>query len=364
MARDVDSEKEHWLLKAYREGRRDFSGVCLSPYGRETYAFDGADLRDLNLTHAEIKKTSFSGCSLDGASFEGCSLHSVYFDRLQESHAVILDKVHSENTTFAGSHLSGYFKDGFWRRCSFANVRTSSMDFSRSHLVECDFSEMDIGRVTLGHTAFIGCDLTAMLLASVTHSQPSSVDFRSILLSRHAKGLSAFLVRTGMAEVAATYIVESARAVTDNVFRQLMHSTFISYGNPDYVFAKRLSDDLARNGSTTFFFPEDAEFGQPLHRVMSQGVNEYDRVILICSEQSLERSGVLNEIEQALAREARMGGISLLIPIALDRYLFDHWNPKRADLKRALLARVVADFSDSAAYAPQFQRLLSALRKS
>jgi hypothetical protein len=96
---------------------------------------------------------------------------------------------------------------------------------------------------------------------------------------------------------------------------------------------------------------------------MSNGVNEYDRVILICSEPSLQRNGVLNEIEQSLAREARTGGTNLLIPIALDDYLFNHWKPARDDLRRALMDRVVADFSDREAYHDRLQRLLRVLCK-
>ena len=41
----------------------------------------------------------------------------------------------------------------------------------------------------------------------------------------------------------------------------------------------------------------NAKPGDKLHRMMHEGVNKYDHVLLICSENSLVRPGVLNEIE-------------------------------------------------------------------
>ena len=62
-----------------------------------------------------------------------------------------------------------------------------------------------------------------------------------------------------------------------------------------------------------FFFAEHAEPGEKLHRTMRKGVNEHDRLILIGSKVSLDRKGVLNELEEILTREARDGGASYLI---------------------------------------------------
>jgi hypothetical protein len=121
-------------------------------------------------------------------------------------------------------------------------------------------------------------------------------------------------------------------------------SVFISYGGPDTAFAERLHKALRRRGINAFIFSKDAVPGQRLHRLMRQGINEYDRVVLVCSRNSLDRAGVLNEIEETLEREAREGGLSLLLPITLDAYLFDEWNPGRPDVAQAVRARVAARF--------------------
>lgn len=100
---------------------------------------------------------------------------------------------------------------------------------------------------------------------------------------------------------------------------------------------------------------------------MKRGIAEHDRVILICSRNSLNRPGVLFEIEEALTREAMMKGDTLLIPIRLDSYVFDDWNPKNPDVAQAVCDRVVADFEgadeDEDKFNAGLRRLIAALRK-
>lgn len=124
-------------------------------------------------------------------------------------------------------------------------------------------------------------------------------------------------------------------------------SVLISYGGPDESFASRLNAALKSHGVRTWFFPDDALPGEKLHRVMHKGIHEHERMLLICSRASLDRHGVLNEIEKALEREAAEGGTTVLLPIRLDDYLFSDWNPTRSDLKEALRVRVIADFKDA-----------------
>lgn len=147
----------------------------------------------------------------------------------------------------------------------------------------------------------------------------------------------------------------------------MMQSIFLSYGGPDESFARKIFDALQRSGVPTFFFAEHAEPGEKLHRLMRNKVNEQDRVILICSKNSLDRKGVLNEIEEVLTREAHDGGASYLIPIRLDGYVFDGWHPPNADIAIAVRARVVANFEgtdgDPSKFDAALQRLLGALKK-
>lgn len=144
-------------------------------------------------------------------------------------------------------------------------------------------------------------------------------------------------------------------------------SVFISYGGPDEEFARGLNEHLQDAGVDTFFFPDKASPGQRLHRTMSEGVRRYDRVVLICSMKSLSRPGVLNELEQVLQREAEDGGTEVIIPVALDDYVFGSWAPERGDIATQIRGRVIADFrglkSGSARYLKQVDRLMAVLKR-
>jgi hypothetical protein len=139
-------------------------------------------------------------------------------------------------------------------------------------------------------------------------------------------------------------------------------SAFISYGGPDEAFAAAIRDLLMHNDIKTFLFRDDAVAGERLHVMMWRGVNEFDVIVLVCSEASLIRSGVRNEIQETLAREAREGGASRLIPVGVDDYVFQ----ANDELVRRIRDRVVLDFRSaepqSTRFAEQGKRLVLAVR--
>jgi hypothetical protein len=148
---------------------------------------------------------------------------------------------------------------------------------------------------------------------------------------------------------------------------QLYRSAFVTYGGPDESFANRLRIALRQAGIRCFLFIEDAVPGEKIYRTVRKGIAEHDRVILICSRASLDRPGVLFEIEEALTREAKMKGESLLIPIRLDDYVLTDWAPKNPDLAQTIRDRVVADFvgadQDEDKFQAGLRKLIIALRK-
>lgn len=135
-------------------------------------------------------------------------------------------------------------------------------------------------------------------------------------------------------------------------------SVAISYGTLDVIIATQLRDFLNQNGVDTWFYIENSVPGEKLHRMMSNMVNDADRVILLCSKSSLNRPGVLNELERVLEREAREGGSEILIPIALDTYVFEEWNPEKKDLATQLRSRNIINWDIN-----KIDRILSALIK-
>lgn len=160
-------------------------------------------------------------------------------------------------------------------------------------------------------------------------------------------------------------IFDQVNSLIEIVDENKMHKTvFISYGGPDEIAAVKINNALKSKGVKTWFFPDDADPGAKLHRVMHDGINEYDRVLLLCSKESLARSGVLNELERVLEREAREGGSEILIPVALDDYVYGNWAPDRSDLASQIRSRVITKISiDSSDFEMTVDKVVKILRK-
>jgi hypothetical protein len=155
-------------------------------------------------------------------------------------------------------------------------------------------------------------------------------------------------------------------ALIDVVEESEMHKTlFISYGGPDEESVSIINGKLKSKGVQTWFFPIDALPGEKLHRMMHDGVNKHDRVLLVCSEQSLTRPGVLNEIERVLEREAKEGGSSILIPISLDDFVYGDWAPERTDIADQVRTRVITkiDIGDDQKLENQIGKIVKVLQK-
>ena len=144
-----------------------------------------------------------------------------------------------------------------------------------------------------------------------------------------------------------------------------MHKTlFISYGGPDEEVVKKLNNRIKLKGVKTWFFPDDAKPGEKLHRMMSNGVNNHDHVLLICSKNSLSRPGVLTEIERVLEKEAKEGGIEILIPVTIDNFVFKNWAPERVDIADQIRSRVITKVNMSDENIdPVIEKIVSVLKK-
>jgi hypothetical protein len=145
------------------------------------------------------------------------------------------------------------------------------------------------------------------------------------------------------------------------------YSAAISYGGMDEAVATKLNDYLKLHGIKTWFYKDDGLLGQKLYEMMFNMANDYDRVILLCSESSLSRTGVLNELERVLEREAKESGSSILMPIALDDYIFGaKVKAKRHHLAQILtrnIGKINATDLESTEIQKQFNIILKSLQK-
>jgi hypothetical protein len=139
------------------------------------------------------------------------------------------------------------------------------------------------------------------------------------------------------------------------------YSCVVCYSDEDRDFSDRLYADLRTNGVRAWYFRKDARWGEPTWGEIDRSIKDYDKVVVICSENSLQSGPVLREIERALQREDREGK-NILLPIRIDDYIFDRWeHPRKADV----VSKVVGDFrgweQDADKYEAAFTKLLEAL---
>ncbi|WP_437338457.1 toll/interleukin-1 receptor domain-containing protein [Sorangium sp. So ce394] len=376
------------LLTRYAAGERAFSGARLSGANLLNAKLSGADL-----TRAFLYAADLFGADLTGANLTGAGCFSADFSSANLSFAMLCDvdlvrtDLSSANLTSAnltgarlafssllranlsGANLSGASLSGAnLTGADLTDANLAGAEFTGANLTGAILERAKFDDAILSESLLLNINLSALCAADppVRHGGPSYVDHKTLLQSVRVPNLKDFLTRTGVPNVFVEYDVDCALSLKTDTFRMLQ-STYISYGSPDESFARMIYEALHSNGVTTFFFTEHATPGEKLHRMMRKGVNEHDRVILICSKRSLDRKGVLNELEEILNREARDGGASYLIPIRLDDYVFTGWKPTNADVAQAVRDRVVADFEgateDDAKFQAGLQRLIGALRK-
>src|SRR5581483_4455011 len=218
------------------------------------------------------------------------------------------------NLTDAKLYRAAFMRSSF-SRTTFRNCDMKFASLRYCGFYQTDFETARMTGVKLDDTTFTDTDIRTLCSARrVIHYSPSSVDHRSILKSYTHADLQKFLTACGTPPIFGTYLIECARAMGEPLLHKLMQSTFISYGSPDEKFAWRIYDALRENEVTTFFFPETARPGMRISDEVFTQLQRYDRVLLVCSRNSLTRPGVINEIQETLDREARDGGETYLLP--------------------------------------------------
>jgi hypothetical protein len=348
---------DEWIARL-RSGDRDLANAELAGVNLERANLGGVNLEGANLLEANLVGAHFERARLAGANFERGQLAGARFIG-----------AHLVGANFSGAELVG----AHFERANLGGSNFRDSNLTRANLMTADLQRAKLRGANfresiLGYTVLADVWLGSLCSAKgLVFRGPCTVDDRSIVRSVKEPGLKNFLRSCGIPEVFVEYMVDCARSLDPGTIFSLMQSTFISYGSPDEAFAVTLNDALKGAGVTTFFFPDDAVPGETLRKTMHRGVNDHDRVILVCSRDSLDRKGLLNELEETLRREARDGGNAYLIPVRLDDYVLT-WRPQgREDIAQTVRDRVIADFrgwSTSASVFPrEISKLIRALKK-
>lgn len=295
---------------------------------REAY-LGGANLSQTRLEGANLSRTHMSVANLSGARLGGANL--------SEAHMTMVDLQYAD---LRGANLSG----AWLSRTDFSGAQVSCAIFDGAGVRFAKFGDIDLSE--------------AKGLETIIHSAPSTIGIDAIYKSK-GNIPEVFLRGAGVPENFITYM--KSLAGTEKAFE--FYSCFISYSTKDQDFADRLYADLQSKGVRCWKFDENAKWGEPLWGEIDTAIRHYDKLVVICSEHSLQSPPVVREIERALQKEDS-NRKNVLFPVRIDDHLFEVWDhPRKADV----VSKVIGDFRGSqnlAAYSKAFTRFLDALNRT
>jgi hypothetical protein len=338
--------------RAWNEWRKEASNTTIIP------DLKGAELQDSDLREFNLVLAQIDDAHLERADF-----------RFSDLRSASLVRTVAINANFNGSDLGGArFEAADLRSTQLFQATMLGADLSGADLREAlliqtvlDSAILTGANLTQAHlngAILTGIDFSETVgLEDCLHIGPCAIDFRSFLRSRGPIPRK-FLRGCGVPE---PFIVNLGALV--NALQAIQFfSCFLSYSKKDGTFCDRFYSSLVMRNLSVWRFEEDAKWGESVWGEIDQGIQIYDKVIVICSEHSLQSGPVLREIERALQREDREHK-DILLPVRLDDYVFGPWeHPRKADL----LSKVVGDFDgwdrDSDKYDIALERLIEALQ--
>jgi len=116
----------------------------------------------------------------------------------------------------------------------------------------------------------------------------------------------------------------SGEAITATVDENREYfSCFISYSHKDEAFAERLYADLQDKGVPCWYAPEDLRIGDKIRPRIDESIRQFDKLLLVLSEHSIDSLWVEHEVEAAFEKEMKHNTI-MLFPIRLGRRYSPH----------------------------------------
>ena len=335
----------------------------------------------LDLKGGSILNRYLSGINLSGANLSGASLNSGRLPKADLSGADLsgadLSYADLSFANLTGADLSD--ANMFETRLVGADLSYASLfgaDLVLAVLIGTRMLGTEFDGALLGSTIFGDCDLSqATGLESVVNIEPSVIGMDTVLKSVGSLP-EQFLRNAGLPDV----LLEFVQSLDPGANR--FYTCFISFTKRDEAFAEKLHRDLKEKGVSCWFYPESAAWGRRTWDDIYRNVRKFDKVIVVCSEASLNSPAVLEEIELALDREADIARSrsqhpqdqsrekansgsqdpDVLFPIQLDNYILDGWEHHR---KTTLKLRNIGDFVDwdkeQGKYEHSLNRLIGAL---
>ncbi len=200
-------------------------------------------------------------------------------------------------------------------RTAFAGANLSETvlydaSFKEAYLVRANFQNAECNR-----TSFKNTDLSASMgLDTIRHSGPSTLGIDTLYRSK-GNIPEIFLRGCGVPDDMIAYIRSIKGAIQ-------YYTVFISYSSKNRDFSQRLYNDLQGAGIRCWFDQGSLKGGELFWEVIDQAIIQFDKVIVVLSEDAIKSPNVEREVLQALAKEQQLREQDIhktvLFPITLD----------------------------------------------
>lgn len=309
------------------------------------------DLQGQTFTGFNFSKTNFQGATLHQWSVVDCNLEYSNFNNIQAQGS------YWRNANLTGASISG---DLILSKWYIANLTLAS--------IQGGFLDAEMRFIRLNNTKFspyfqdtainswtiLNTDLSTFQRLNALVEYPCNIDLKTIeKSSKGIKGntekthsLSEFFNDCGIPKEIIS-VFQSWTSEDQKIEEFDYYSCFISYNHSDKQFARELHDALVENGIQCWLDEHQVFPGDDILDQIDEGIRNWDKVLLCCSEPSLSSPWVDREIEKALQKEEELWRKNnkktlVIIPLNLDNYIFN-WESSKASI---LKSRLAADYTD------------------
>jgi len=257
---------------------------------------------------------------LSGLDLAGAAMYAIELTGNKPSRRGVF-RVSSKSVDVSGANLSkanlsgAVFSEATLVGTNFSGANLSEAVFVRTNLIRANFNGANLANARLMNTCFSNCTNLhkAKNLDKIEHAGPSAIDSRT-LRSSITKLPTNFLRGAGYSDKEIAALLALYRD------EKIFFSCFISYARSDHEFADYVRGRLLKSNISCWQDIHDMRGGARWRGQIYEAIEKQDKLVLICSEASLTRPAVVEEILEAIESERHMG-VQKLFPIRLDDYI-------------------------------------------
>ncbi len=329
--------------------RRNLSSINLTDVN-----LSGANFKYTNLEYAYLSRSNLSWCNLYNANLFLTNLNgtNLSYSNLTQSNLLAAKLI---KTNLSKAELA----DSKFLEVDLSETDLSEAKLTRTIFFSANLSKVNFKKAVLGHTVFTLSNLKMTKnLETVIVKYKCPIDFETLKSSSEIP--KEFLSKIGLPDSYIKYLPEFM--YKDGIS---LYPCFLSHSSKNKDFAISLYNRLTQKDVKVWYDEKKIKPGDFIREEIHKGVNLYDKMILVCSKDSLSSWWVEQEIDRYEEKENaywKQHGekISLIIPIAIDEEVFI----SRSALAPNLRKRNIADFRNYKSekdYKIAFDSLLSAL---